>query len=345
MRRIENFELKAVAAAKPVVKGSMQILVAGGAGFVGGHLCDRLISQGHRVICLDNLLTGRMANIQHLLDHPDFKLVLHDIIEPLTALAPLVQGKISQIYNLACAASPKKYQADPIHTFKTNVLGAINLLELADMHGARILQSSTSEVYGDPQISPQPESYRGYVNTVGPRSCYDEGKRAVETLFHDYHESHGIQTRIARIFNTYGPGMCPTDGRVISNFVVQALENHPITVYGDGTQTRSFCYISDLLDGLTALMAAPDSMCDPINIGNPLEFTMNELAETVRNAVGSHSPITHLELPVDDPKQRRPDITAAKTLLGWVPKVSLAEGLANTIPYFARSTHSLMVAE
>lgn len=317
-----------------------RVLVTGGAGFVGGHLCDRLLDAGHDVICLDNLLTGRLTNIRHLLDHPHFQFVLHDIISPFQEL-----GHIDQIYNLACAASPKKYQADPIHTFKTNVLGAINLLELAARHNATILQSSTSEVYGDPLISPQPESYHGNVNTVGPRSCYDEGKRAVETLFHDYHEERGVRTRIARIFNTYGPGMCPTDGRVISNFVVQALAGEDLTVYGDGSQTRSFCFVSDLIDGLVALMNAPDSMCNPINLGNPVEFTINELAETVRDIIGSESCIRHLDLPVDDPKQRKPDITAAQTLLGWTPKVPLAEGLGNSIPYFAHAAQTMMVAE
>ncbi|MGO4910594.1 UDP-glucuronic acid decarboxylase family protein [Pseudorhodobacter sp. W20_MBD10_FR17] len=317
-----------------------KILVAGGAGFVGGHLCNRLFADGHHVICLDNLLTGRLSNIQHLLDHPRFRFVLHDIIAPLPYL-----GRIEQIYNLACAASPKKYQADPVHTFKTNVWGAVNLLELAADHDARILQSSTSEVYGDPCVSPQSESYHGNVNTVGPRSCYDEGKRAAETLFHDFHETRGVRTRIARIFNTYGPGMCPTDGRVISNFVIQALSDANITVYGDGTQTRSFCYISDLLDGLIALMAAPDSLSDPVNLGNPVEFTMNELAQMVRETVGSRSAIMHLDLPVDDPKQRKPDISAALAHLGWAPKVSVAEGLAQTIPYFAQLHQTLMVAE
>lgn len=319
---------------------TQRILVTGGAGFVGGHLCDRLLGAGHEVICLDNLLTGRLANIRHLLPHPRFRFVLHDIISPLPEL-----GRIDQIYNLACAASPKKYQADPIHTFKTNIWGAINLLELAERHDARILQSSTSEVYGDPTISPQPESYHGNVNTVGPRSCYDEGKRAVETLFYDFHAQRGVRTRIARIFNTYGPGMCPSDGRVISNFVVQALAGTDITVYGDGSQTRSFCFISDLLDGLMALMAAPDTLCTPINLGNPVEFTINELAQTVRETIGSGSAIRHLDLPVDDPKQRKPDISAARSLLGWSPKVSLAKGLDNTIPYFMHAAQTMMVAE
>lgn len=323
---------------------AQRILIAGGAGFVGGHLCERLVADGHDVICLDNLLTGRLMNIHHLLDHPRFRFVLHDIIAPLPDLGPL-----DQIYNLACAASPKKYQADPIHTFKTNVWGAINLLEVAARHNARILQSSTSEVYGDPSISPQPESYHGNVNTVGPRSCYDEGKRAAETLFHDFHETRGVRTRIARIFNTYGPKMCPTDGRVISNFVVQALSGADITVYGDGTQTRSFCFISDLIGGLMALMAAPDRMCDPVNLGNPVEFTMSELAQTVRDTIGSGSKIRHLDLPVDDPKQRKPDISTALARLGWSPKVSLAAGLGQTIPYFAQyfdqGSETLMVAE
>lgn len=321
-------------------KNWTRVLVTGGAGFVGSHLCDRLIADGYDVTCLDNLLTGRMTNIQHLQDHPRFRFILHDIIAPLPPL-----GRIDQIYNLACAASPKKYQADPLHTFKTNVLGAINLLELAEENNARILQSSTSEVYGDPAISPQPESYHGNVNTVGPRSCYDEGKRAVETLFHDYQKERGVRTRIARIFNTYGPSMCPTDGRVISNFVVQALSGEDLTVYGDGTQTRSFCFVSDLINGLIALMDAPDSVSNPINLGNPVEFTINELAQTVREAIGSRSAIRHLDLPVDDPKQRKPDISAAHRHLGWMPKVTLAEGLGNTIPYFAQSAQRLMVAE
>ena len=317
-----------------------RILVTGGAGFLGGHLCERLLAAGHDVICLDNLLTGRLANIRHLLGHPQFEFELHDIICPLPAL-----GRIDQIYNMACAASPKKYQADPIHTFKTNVLGAINLLELAARDNAKILQSSTSEVYGDPLISPQTETYHGNVNTVGPRSCYDEGKRAVETLFHDFHENRGVRIRIARIFNTYGPGMCPTDGRVISNFVVQALAGTDLTVYGDGQQTRSFCFVSDLIDGLVALMAAPDSLCDPINLGNPVEFTINALAETVRDIIGSESKIHHLDLPVDDPKQRKPDIAAAQRHLGWAPKVTLAQGLESSIPYFAHAAQTMMVAE
>ncbi|SEO15797.1 UDP-glucuronate decarboxylase [Pseudorhodobacter antarcticus] len=341
MRAGQDFSVKtAVSKTAGGVPHRMRILVTGGAGFVGGHLCAQLIVDGHSVICLDNLLTGRMVNIRHLLGHPQFQFVLHDVILPIPEL-----GRIDQIYNLACAASPKKYQADPVHTFKTNVLGAINLLELAGMQDASILQSSTSEVYGDPLISPQVESYHGNVNTVGPRSCYDEGKRAAETLFHDFHESHGVRTRIARIFNTYGPGMCPTDGRVISNFVVQALSDQDITVYGDGTQTRSFCYISDLIAGLIALMAAPDSICYPINLGNPVEFTMNELARSVRSTIGSRSVIRHISLPVDDPKQRKPDITQARRVLGWTPKVSLAEGLGTTIPYFAQAAQPLMVAE
>ena len=311
-------------------KGKQRVLVAGGAGFLGSHLCDVLLTDGHRVVCVDNFLTGRVVNIEHLLSHPNFTLVRHDIIEPLPEI-----GRVDQIYNLACAASPPKYQKDPLHTFKTNVIGAMNLLNLADRCGATILQSSTSEIYGDPEVSPQPEGYRGNVNTVGPRSCYDEGKRAVETLFYEYHQQWGVDTRIARIFNTYGPRMSPSDGRVVSNFVVQALAGDDVTVYGDGSQTRSFCYVSDMIAGLMALMNAPSMVSGPINLGNPTEFTVLALAETVIETLHSSSKLRFLDLPVDDPKQRRPDISRASDVLNWAPRVSLAEGLAETIPYFA----------
>ncbi len=305
-------------------------LVAGGAGFLGGHLCDKLIEDGHRVVCMDNFLTGCRSNVAHLFGHPLFTLIEHDIVAPLPDVGP-----IGQIYNLACAASPPKYQADPLHTFKSNVIGALNLLDLAGCNNARILQSSTSEIYGDPEISPQPENYRGNVNTVGPRSCYDEGKRAVETLFYEYHLQRGVRTKIARIFNTYGPRMSPSDGRVVSNFVVQALAGDAVTVFGDGSQTRSFCYISDMISGLMALMATPDTVCDPVNLGNPTEFTVLQLARSVIKTLKSPSRMRFVDLPVDDPKQRKPDISRAMQVLGWSPRVSLSEGLANTIPYFA----------
>ena len=315
--------------------GPLRILVAGGAGFLGGHLCDRLIADGHRVVCVDNFLTGRIANIQQLLNHPRFTLVTHDIVDDLPDF-----GAVDQIYNLACAASPPKYQESPLHTFKTNVIGALNLLELAERNDASILQSSTSEVYGDPKISPQPESYCGNVNTVGPRSCYDEGKRAVETLFYEFHQQRNVRIRIARIFNTYGPRMSPSDGRVVSNFVVQALAGDNVTVYGDGSQTRSFCYLNDMIDGLMALMAAPDTVYQPVNLGNPTEFTILELAKNVIDTLKSTSQIQFLDLPVDDPQQRKPDIARAARVLGWSPKVTLAQGLAQTIPYFVEEQTS-----
>lgn len=308
------------------------ILVVGGAGFIGSNLCDRLIRQGERVICLDNLDTGRSANISHLLPHPDFAFLMHDIVTPFT-----ITGPVDQIYNLACPASPPKYQRDPIHTFKTSIIGGMNLLDLANIKAARILQSSTSEVYGDPDRPTQDETYRGRVNTVGPRSCYDEGKRAAETLFHDTHLRDGTDVRIARIFNTYGPMMDPGDGRVVSNFIVQALQGNQLTIYGDGRQTRSFCYIDDQLDGLMALMEADpglDSIHLPVNIGNPGEFTVNELAELVVELTGRTTGLTYRDLPTDDPRRRRPDITRAKELLGWEPRVPLREGLRKTIPYF-----------
>ncbi|HEX9858814.1 MAG TPA: UDP-glucuronic acid decarboxylase family protein [Paracoccaceae bacterium] len=306
------------------------IVVAGGAGFVGSHLCDRLIDMGHRVLCLDNLQTGRMANIEHLIGHPAFTFQSHDVADPIT-----LPGAVHEIYNLACPASPPKYQIDPIKTFRTSVLGAMNLLELARRHSARILQASTSEVYGDPEISPQPESYRGSVNCFGPRACYDEGKRGAETLFFDYGQYHGVTTKIARIFNTYGPRMMADDGRVVSNFVVQALAGQDITIYGDGSQTRSFCYVDDLVEGLIRLMATPADCNAPVNLGNPGEFTVRELAEIVLRKTQSRSRLVFRDLPVDDPRQRRPDISRAADRLGWQPAVPLEAGLDSTISYFA----------
>jgi UDP-glucuronate decarboxylase len=304
------------------------ILVAGGAGFVGSHLCDVLICRGHHVICVDNLQTGRIGNVAHLMAHTRFHFLEHDIINPLQ-----IDGPVDQIYNLACAASPPLYQIDPIHTFKTCVYGSMNLLELAKAKGARILQSSTSEVYGDPEISPQPETYRGVVNTVGPRACYDEGKRAGETLFWEFGQHQGVNTRIARIFNTYGPRMHPDDGRVVSNFIVQALRGEDITIYGDGSQTRSFCYIDDLIDGLMRLMASDEKM--PVNLGNPGEFTMLELAQMVLDQTGARAALVRRPLPQDDPRQRKPDITRAQRLLGWTPSIALEQGLALTVAHFA----------
>lgn len=308
------------------------IVIAGGAGFIGSNLSHRLIAEGNRVICIDNMETGRNENIAGLLTHPNFDFFLHDILEPIQ-----IDGPVDRIYNMACPGSPPKYQRDPIHTFKTSVLGGMNLLELAEEKGARILQSSTSEVYGDPDVSPQKESYRGSVNTVGPRSCYDEGKRGAETLFYEMHERRGVDTRIARIFNTYGPRMDPEDGRVVSNFVMQALMGEDLTIYGDGAQTRSFCYISDLLKGLITLMEGEDplgTISSPVNLGNPGEFTILELAETVLNMTGSKSKLVYRDLPVDDPHQRCPDISRAKSILGWEPQVPLKEGLIPTIAYF-----------
>lgn len=304
------------------------VLVAGGAGFLGSHLCEALLAQGHRVICLDNLMTGRLANLSGLLGHPAFSFIEADVIQP-----PRIEGPLDEIYNLACPASPPQYQRDPIHTFRTCVIGTMNLLDLAREKRARLLQASTSEVYGDPEVSPQAEGYRGAVNTCGPRACYDEGKRAAETLCWEYGTHQGVTTRIARIFNTYGPRMCPEDGRVVSNFIMQALTGADVTVYGAGTHTRSLCYVSDLVDGLIRLMAS--DVATPVNLGNPCEFTVREIAGMVLAMTDSASRLVHLPLPVDDPRQRRPDIGRAMTLLGWQPTVPLAEGLARTIPAFA----------
>ena len=304
------------------------ILVAGGAGFLGSHLCERLLKQGHRVMCVDNLFTGSRANVAHLQDNPRFEFLEHDITQPL-----FPQG-VDQIYNLACPASPPHYQADPIHTLKTSVIGSLNLLGIAKRTGARCFLASTSEVYGDPLVHPQPESYWGNVNPHGVRSCYDEGKRAAETLHFDYHRQHGVSIKVVRIFNTYGPRMHPQDGRVVSNFIVQALTGEPITLYGDGSQTRSFCYVDDMIDGFMRLMNSEEAMTGPVNIGNPVEFTMIELAEKVLRLTGSRSRLIHKPLPSDDPKRRKPDITLARAALGWQPTVSLDIGLEKTIGHF-----------
>ncbi len=309
--------------------GQKTIIVAGGAGFLGSALCARLVAEGHSVLCVDSLLTGSTDNIAALQRHPRFRFVRQDIIAPLA-----ISGPVDEIYNLACPASPPRYQENPIHTFRTSVEGSLQLLILAERKRARILLTSTSEVYGDPEITPQPESYRGSVNTVGPRACYDEGKRAAETLFWEYGAHRGLETRIARIFNTYGPQMNPEDGRVVSNFIVQALRGEPLTVYGDGSQTRSFCYVDDLVDGLVRLMASGEKM--PVNLGNPGEFTMLELAEKVSAKVGRHAPLSFRPLPQDDPRQRRPDITRARRILGWEPTVPLDLGLDWTIAWFAQ---------
>ena len=302
------------------------ILVTGGAGFLGSHLCDKLLSKGHAVICLDNCYTGSKRNIEHLLDNKKFEFVRHDVIHPYFA-------EVDEIYNLACAASPVHYRANPIKTMKTCVLGAINMLGLARRTQAKIFQASTSEVYGDPIVHPQPESYWGHVNQIGVRACYDEGKRAAETLFFDYHRVHDLKIKVGRIFNTYGPRMHPQDGRVVSNFIIQALRGEPITVYGRGEQTRSFCYVSDLIDGFVKLMDTHDHFTGPVNLGNPGEFTVLQLAQLVKELTGSCSKIVYQDLPQDDPRQRKPDITIAKEQLGWEPQVMLCEGLKKTINY------------
>jgi len=304
-----------------------RILVTGGAGFLGSHLCERLLADGHDVICVDNFFTGTKDNILHLLDNPHFELLRHDVTFPLYV-------EVDEIYNLACPASPIHYQFDPVQTTKTSVHGAINMLGLAKRVKAKIFQASTSEVYGDPSIHPQPEHYWGNVNPIGPRSCYDEGKRCAETLFFDYRRQHGLRIKVARIFNTYGPRMHPNDGRVVSNFIVQALQNRPITLYGDGTQTRSFCYVDDLIEGFVRLMDSPDDLSGPVNLGNPGEFSMIELAQTILDLTGSRSPLVYESLPQDDPKQRQPDIRLARAQLGWEPKIPLRQGLNPTIAYF-----------
>jgi UDP-glucuronate decarboxylase len=306
-----------------------RVLVTGGAGFLGSHLCERLLADGGNVICLDNFFTGAKHNINHLLDHHRFELIRHDVTFPLYI-------EVDQIYNLACPASPIHYQHDPVQTTKTSVHGAINMLGLAKRLRAKILQASTSEVYGDPSVHPQAEDYWGHVNPIGPRSCYDEGKRCAETLFFDYWRQHRLQIKVARIFNTYGPRMHPNDGRVVSNFIVQALLGRDITVYGDGLQTRSFCYVDDLVDGLMRLMDTPPDITGPVNIGNPAEFKIVELAQMVVSLVGSPSKIVHRPLPENDPKQRQPDISLAQELLGWKPRVALEEGLRSTVAYFER---------
>ena len=305
----------------------MRILVTGGAGFLGYHLSDRLLSDGHEVIAVDDFFTGNKRNVWHLSDNKNFELIRHDVTFPLYL-------EVDAIYNLASPASPIHYQRDPVQTTKTSVLGAINMLGLAKRLGVRIFQASTSEVYGDPEVHPQPESYWGRVNPIGPRACYDEGKRAAETLFFDYHRQHGMPIRVARIFNTYGPRMAPDDGRVVSNFVLQALRGEPLTIYGDGSQTRSFCYVSDLVDGFVRLMDNDKGLVGPVNLGNPREFTMKELADAVIDVTGSKSPIEHKPLPQDDPKQRQPDISLAKKELGWEPTIQLREGLEKTVEYF-----------
>ncbi len=304
-----------------------RIMITGGAGFVGSHLCDRLIKDRQDVLCVDNFFTGSKMNVSHLLTNPHFELIRHDVTFPLYV-------EVDQIYNLACPASPIHYQHDPVQTTKTSVHGAINMLGLAKRLKARIFQASTSEVYGDPEIHPQPESYWGRVNPIGPRSCYDEGKRCAETLFYDYHRQHDLDIKVVRIFNTYGPRMHPNDGRVVSNFIVQALKGADITIYGNGQQSRSFCYIDDLIEGFVRMMATERGFTGPVNLGNPGEFTMLELAEKVLSLVGSKSKLVFMPLPVDDPKQRQPDITLAKTRLGWSPSVNLEDGLKETIHYF-----------
>jgi UDP-glucuronate decarboxylase len=307
-----------------------RILVTGGAGFIGSHLCDYQIKNGQEVLCVDNYYTGRRQNIAHLLGETRFEVLRHDVTFPLYA-------EVDKIYNLACPASPIHYQFDPVQTLKTSIHGAINMLGLAKRTKAKIFQASTSEVYGDPHVHPQPETYWGNVNPMGLRACYDEGKRAAETLFFDYRRQHGVHIKVARIFNTYGPRMHPDDGRVVSNFIVQALRGAPITIYGDGSQTRSFCYVTDLIDAIASFMAAPDDVFGPLNLGNPTECTIRQLAELVLELTGSRSQLIFAPLPPDDPKQRQPDITLARSLLGWEPKVPLRDGLAETISYFRRA--------
>ncbi len=306
---------------------SKRILVTGGAGFLGSHLCDRLLTDGHDVLCVDNFFTGTKDNILHMFGNPHFELMRHDVTFPLYV-------EVDEIYNLACPASPIHYQRDPVQTTKTSVHGAINVLGLAKRLRARIFQASTSEVYGDPELHPQPEHYWGHVNPIGRRSCYDEGKRCSETLFFDYHRQHGLNIKVARIFNTYGPRMHQNDGRVVSNFIVQALKNEPITIYGDGRQTRSFCYVDDMIEGFIRLMNSPDEFTGPVNLGNPSEFSIIELAEKIRDLIGSRSELIRKPLPEDDPKQRQPDIRLAREQLDWEPVIALEEGLQSTVAYF-----------
>ncbi|MFP4307051.1 MAG: UDP-glucuronic acid decarboxylase family protein [Desulfococcaceae bacterium] len=304
-----------------------RILVTGGAGFLGSHLCERLVDRGHEVICLDNFFTGAKRNIRALLDRRNFELVRHDLVHPIFL-------EVDEVYNLACPASPIHYQQNPVKTVKTCVMGAIHMLGLAKRVGAKIMQASTSEVYGDPTVHPQTEDYRGNVNPIGRRSCYDEGKRCAETLFFDYWRQHGMRVKVARIFNTYGPRMHPNDGRVVSNFIVQALKNEPITLYGDGSQTRSFCYVDDMVEAFLRLMDTPDEFTGPVNLGNPGEFSIRELAEKIISLTGSRSELAFRPLPTDDPRQRKPDISVAKEKLGWAPRAQLEEGLKRTIAYF-----------
>jgi len=308
---------------------SKRILITGGAGFIGSHLSRRLVKEGHDVLCVDNFFTGRRHNVTDLLDHDNFELLRHDVTYPL-------QAEVDEIYNLACPASPVHYQFDPVQTTKTSVMGAINMLGLAKRLRVPVLQASTSEVYGDPEVHPQHEGYWGHVNAIGPRSCYDEGKRCAETLFFDYHRQHGVRIKVIRIFNTYGPNMHPNDGRVVSNFIVQALLGQDITLYGDGSQTRSFCYVDDLVEAMTLMMATSDTVTGPINTGNPVEFTIKQLAQLIVEMVNSDSKVVYRDLPVDDPRQRRPDISKAREVLGWEPVIQLREGLARTIDYFER---------
>ena len=306
-----------------------RVLVTGGAGFLGSHLCDRLLAEGCEVLCLDNFFTGNKRNIRHLLANPSFELIRHDVTMPLFV-------EVDEIYNLACPASPVQYQVNPVQTTKTSVHGAINMLGLAKRLGIKVLQASTSEVYGDPDLHPQPEHYWGHVNPIGPRACYDEGKRCAETLFFDYHRQHALKIKVARIFNTYGPRMDPNDGRVVSNFIVQALRGEPITIYGSGSQTRSFCYVADLIDGLVRLMGSADAVTGPVNLGNPIELTMTELATLIIELTNSASSMVYKPLPQDDPRQRRPLIETARDQLGWQPRVTVRDGLAATIAYFDR---------
>jgi len=311
--------------------GRKRVLVTGGAGFLGSHLCERLLAENNDVLCVDNFFTGTKENIAHLMGNPYFELIRHDVTFPLYV-------EVDEIYNLACPASPIHYQRDPVQTTKTSVHGAINMLGLAKRVGAKIFQASTSEVYGDPEIHPQVEDYRGSVNPIGPRACYDEGKRCAETLFFDYRRQHGLRIKVARIFNTYGPRMHPDDGRVVSNFIVQALEGRPITIYGDGRQTRSFCFVDDLIEGFVRLMNSPDTVTGPINLGNPHEMTIRQLAETIIAMTGSRSELINKPLPADDPLQRQPDIGRAGEVLGWAPTISLESGLSRTIDYFRSRT-------